>query len=83
MRGDRLSYWAISLSKEYRSHLLRPSYNTVNARVRMLVLAGGKAMVELDSSIIDPGGNCSSEDNWVARILQENLFELDLNIKSV
>ena len=27
MRGDRLSYWAISLSKEYRSHLIRPSYN--------------------------------------------------------
>ena len=31
MRGDRLSYWAISLSKEYRSHLIRPSYNTLPA----------------------------------------------------
>ena len=27
MRGDHISYWADLLSQEYRSHLIRPSYN--------------------------------------------------------
>jgi pyridinium-3,5-biscarboxylic acid mononucleotide sulfurtransferase len=38
--------------------------DTINARVRML--AGGKAVVELDNSIMDPE---------IERVLQDNLFE--------
>ena len=46
---------------------------SVNARVRML--SGGKAMVELDNSIIYPDGNNTGKENWAANVLRENRFE--------
>ncbi|KAL7532312.1 hypothetical protein ACHAXR_004555 [Thalassiosira sp. AJA248-18] len=64
---------AVELAEEFVRRVLELD-ETVNARVRML--AGGKAMVELDNSILlektTTGGN---NNNWATSLLQEHGFE--------
>lgn len=70
---------AVEKAEEFVRNVLNID-ETVNARVRML--AGGKAVVELDDSILTGANNyhhhtsCDVEDeSWVARSLNENGFE--------
>eukprot|EP00584_Thalassiosira_punctigera_P005951 CAMPEP_0172540762 /NCGR_PEP_ID=MMETSP1067-20121228/11696_1 /TAXON_ID=265564 ORGANISM="Thalassiosira punctigera, Strain Tpunct2005C2" /NCGR_SAMPLE_ID=MMETSP1067 /ASSEMBLY_ACC=CAM_ASM_000444 /LENGTH=435 /DNA_ID=CAMNT_0013326675 /DNA_START=41 /DNA_END=1348 /DNA_ORIENTATION=- len=61
---------AVELAEEFVRGVLELD-ETVNARVRML--AGGRAMVELDNSVL--GTIKHDEENWAARLLRENGFE--------
>ena len=63
---------AVEMAEEFVRRVLELN-ESVNARVRML--SGGKAMVELDNSIIYPDGNNTGKENWAANVLRENRFE--------
>ncbi|KAL9189040.1 hypothetical protein ACHAXT_011530 [Thalassiosira profunda] len=59
---------AVEMAEEFVRRVLQLDA-TVNARVRML--AGRKAMVELDESLLESRG----QENWAAGVLRENGFE--------
>jgi len=63
---------AVEMAEEFVRRVLRLD-ETVNARVRML--AGGKAMVELDNHILGNNGNNGVGDNWATSLLREHGFE--------
>ncbi|KAL7443972.1 hypothetical protein ACHAXH_009882, partial [Discostella pseudostelligera] len=69
---------AVEKAEEFVRNVLKID-DTVNARVRML--AGGKAVVELDNSILMDTSHHhfsgdDSEESWVARSLKESGFEM-------
>jgi len=61
---------AVEMAEEFVRRVLALD-ETANVRVRML--SGGKAMVELDDSIL--GTNVYAGENWATRLLREHRFE--------